>query len=248
MKLYWLLVLLPTAVAFLLYMRFKNVKFIQFSFIETLYVILPVFVFSYLGGRLDVVLHNDVLLGHNYNIKQLVKIYFAESGFGNPLGFTFSILTLFIVVKEFIAKERFLQAIDKFILLATFIYIFGNLGCFLDGHLVCRGTPTNLPWGCCYTFTKQPSPIPLHPIKLYYAIFFLFVFLFALLSRKMKNGILYVIIMIAIQSFFFMLDFIRIKGYIIEFLSYRQIIYLLNISITLLFYKLYIKKSVTQKL
>ncbi|MBK9793565.1 MAG: hypothetical protein IPP60_10800 [Sphingobacteriales bacterium] len=75
MKLYWLLVLLPTAVAFILYMRFKTSKFIQFSFIETLYVILPVFVFSYLGGRLDVVLHNDVLLGHNYNIKQLIKIF-----------------------------------------------------------------------------------------------------------------------------------------------------------------------------
>ncbi|MFN8295520.1 MAG: prolipoprotein diacylglyceryl transferase family protein [Chitinophagales bacterium] len=240
---YWLLVLLPLAAAFLLYMRFKTAKFIRFSFIEALYVILPVFVFSYLGGRLDVVLHNDVLLNHNYNIKQLVKIYFTESGFGNPLGYTFSILTIFIIVKEFITPQKFLQAIDKFILLASFVYIFGNLGCFLDGHLACRGTPTNMPWGCYYRFSNNPSLLPLHPVKLYYTIFFSFAFLFALLAPKMKNGKLYIIIMAAIQLFFFLIDFIRVQAYMISTISFRQVVYIINVLLVLYFNKMCIEKT-----
>ena len=240
---YWILVLLPTAVAFLLYIRFRTAKFIQFSFLETIYVILPVYVFSYLGGRLDVVLHNNVLLGQNYDIKQLIKIYFTESGFGNPLGYTFSILTLFIVSKEFLPQNKFLPAIDKFILLASFIYIFGNLGCFLDGHLVCRGTPTTMPWGCYYRFTNNPSSIPFHPIKLYYSIFFAIAFIFAMLSKKMKNGNLYIIIMLSNQLFFFLLDFIRVKAYMFGFLSFRQVIYILNSILILLFYYKIVRKK-----
>ena len=223
-------------------MRFKTAKFIQFSFAETLYVILPVFVFSYLGGRLDVVIHHNILINHTYNIKQLIKIFFVESGFGNPLGYTFSILTLFIVSKEFLPTNKFLPAIDKFILLACFIYMFGNLGCFFDGHLVCRGTPTSMPWGCLYNFTKNTSSIPLHPIKLYYAIWFGMLFFIALFTKRIKNGNLYVIIRIATQLFFYVLDFIRVEAYMFSFLSIRQVIYIINCWIVLFFYKSIIVK------
>lgn len=245
MTIYWLLVLLSTAVAFLLYMKFKTAKFIQFTAIETLYVILPVFVFSYLGGRLDVVIHHNILIDHTYNLKQLIRIFFVESGFGNPLGYTFSILTLFIVSKEFLPNNKFLPAIDKFILFACFIYTFGNLGCFFDGHIACRGTPTDMPWGCLYNFTKNPSAVPLHPIKLYYSIWFTLFFLFAIFTKKIKDGNLYVVIMISTQLFFFVLDFIRIEAYMFGFLSIRQVIYILNSFLVLFFYYGIVRKVQT---
>jgi len=243
MNLYWLLVLLSTAVAFLLYMRFKTAKFISFSFTETLCVILPVFVFSYIGGRLDVVIHHTILIEHIYNIKQLIKIFFVQSGFGNPLGYTFSIVSLFVVSKEFLPANKFLPAIDKFILLACFIYIFGNLGCFFDGHWVCRGTPTTLPWGCLYRFTKNPSNVPLHPIKLYYAFWFALCFLISIFAKRIKVGNLYVLVMISTQLFFFIFDFIRVKAYMFGCLSIRQIIYTINCIIVLLFYWTIIRKK-----
>lgn len=242
MNIYWLLVLLSTIVAFLLYMRLKTAKYIQFSFLETMYVIFPVFVFSYIGGRLDVIIHHNILIEHIFNIRQLVKIFFLESGYGNPLGYTCSILALFIVSKEFLSVDKFLHAIDKFILLASFICIFGNLGCFIDGHAVCRGIPTSMPWGCMYNFTKYPSNTPLHPIKLYYTVWFTICFVISLFSKRIITGNLYVIIMIATQIFFFFLDFIRVEAYEIYFLTIRQVIYIVNCFFVFLFYCVIIRK------
>lgn len=235
--------LLSTAVAFLFFMYLRLGKFAQFTFAETFWVIFPVFVISYLGSRLDIIIHDNILLQHEYHLRNLFKLFFTDSGYGNGLGITFSIFSLFFITHGLIPENKFLPALDKFIFLVSFCYIFGNLGCFFDGHLACRGIPTTMPWGCKYTFTTHPSILPLHPLKLYYSIFFILLTLFLAVIKPLKNGKLYVIGMLIVLLFFYFMDFLRTNRYNFGLISFRQLIYLLNALLAGIFYFVKIKKS-----
>lgn len=236
---YWLVIFIVTTVAFIIFTKYKTKKLLQFSYIETSAIIITIFVFGYIGGRIDCIIQYEILQENKINsIRQFVKSFFYNSGFKNPLSFMFAILSLFsLSIHYYKNKIRFLQALDKFIVFAAFCFVFGNFACFFDGHTGCRGTSSNLPWACTYSFSNNKSIVPLHPVQLYYSLFFTVVFIISLLLKEKKEGNLFLIFMSITNIFFIFMDFIKERQIILYNISYSQIIYLTNVVITIVLTK-----------
>jgi prolipoprotein diacylglyceryltransferase len=233
---YWLLILISTTIAFLIFAKLRTKKLIPFSIVETAAIVFPVFIFGYIGGRIDCVIQYNILQNHTVkNIQDFVHTFFFSGGFKNPLAHTFAIIALFAISRQYFDdKIRFLKALDKFIIFVAFCFIWGNIGCFFDGHSGCRGTPTNLFWGCTYSFSSNKSSIPLHPAQLYCALFYSIIFVTSLGLPKLKAGTLFTVFMCVGNLFLFLLDFIKERQIIFYNISYGQIIYFTNIFITII--------------
>ncbi|MBK6273934.1 MAG: prolipoprotein diacylglyceryl transferase [Chitinophagales bacterium] len=244
LNIYWLSVLSPLVIAFLLFAKFNFREFKPFSYYHTAVIIISVVVFGYFGSRIGHVIQYNMLFKHNVNsVSSFIHSFFYDAGYKLPIGYLFSFLTLIAVNVYFDENNDYLRALDKFALFASFVSIFGNLGCFFDGHHGCRGTETSLPWGCYYTFTKLPSTIPLHPMQLYSVFLMTIIFLWMLFSKQRKYGEKFIISLLIVDTYNFFIDPIRERFTLFYNISFCQIIYFLNILVLLFIYFRFVKSN-----
>ena len=79
-------------------------------------------------------------------------------------------------------RATFLQWLDVLLPASTFGFAFDWIGMFLSGHSY--GKPTNLFWGVTYDAINVRYTVPVHPVQLYYALFFLLLTFLLLVVRR----------------------------------------------------------------
>lgn len=82
---------------------------------------------------------------------------------------------------------------------------FGRIGNFINGELY--GTPTTLPWGTIFPGTNEPR----HPTQIYEALYntAIFLILFKLRNKKLRDGQLFGLFMILYSIFRFSVEYLK---------------------------------------
>jgi len=135
-----------------------------------------------------------LLGGRGFSVISEYNVYFRE-----PLRFlifwdgSFSILGGAIgigIVLYFVTRGHrttFLQWLDALFPAATLGMVFEWLGAFFSGHNY--GRPTDMFWGVTYDAMNVRYSVPIHPIQLYYALFFFFLTFVLLIIRKRSKRV-----------------------------------------------------------
>ncbi len=129
-----------------------------------------------LGGRLFAILDEYKV----YLRDPLRTVVFWDGGFsflGGAIGIG---IVLCLVTRGH--RSTFLQWLDILIPATTFGLVFSWLGGFFSGHAY--GSPTDFFWGVTYDAMNVRYAVPIHPVQLYYALFYFFLTFLLLVVRK----------------------------------------------------------------
>lgn len=133
----------------------------------------PQYLLAFLiGGRLIAVLSQ-----YRVYVNDPLRIFMMHDGNISFLGAAIGIgVLLFFATKD--SRTTYLQWLDVLVPATTFGLFFDWVGKFAAGQEY--GRPTDVPWGITYNVINVRYTVPVHPVQLYYAFFFL-VLTFALL-------------------------------------------------------------------
>lgn len=92
---------------------------------------------------------------------------------------------LFYVTREH--RTTFLQWLDALVPATSFGLVFEWLGAFFAGDSY--GRPTDLFWGVTYDAIDVRYAVPIHPVQLYYALFFFLLTFLLLVVRKREKRV-----------------------------------------------------------
>lgn len=133
---------------------------------------------AFVGGRMMAVLAQ-------YRVymqpDDLFRMFHVHDGNFSFLGAVIGI-ALVLFVKRRHSRTTFLQWLDILTPAACFGLAFDWLGKFFAGQAY--GTPTDVPWGVTYDSMAVRYAVPVHPVQLYYAIFFAILTFLLLVVRK----------------------------------------------------------------
>jgi phosphatidylglycerol:prolipoprotein diacylglycerol transferase len=134
-----------------------------------------------LGGRAFTVLENFRLYTKDWS-----RVLVLWDGNFSFLGAATGIaIVLYLSARQ--SRTTFLQWLDVLLPAATFGLVFDWLGKFAAGQSY--GAPTDMPWGVTYDSFAVSYTIPIHPVQLYYAVFyFLLTFLLLIVRRHSKRA------------------------------------------------------------
>jgi len=122
-----------------------------------------------------------VLANYRVYIKDPLRLFiFWDGGFsyiGGAIGIG---IVLYWTTRQ--QRTTFLQWLDVLLPAACFGLAFEWLGKFFAG--ISYGKPTDVFWGITYDSIGVRYVVPVHPVQLYYAFFFLFLTFLLLLIRK----------------------------------------------------------------
>lgn len=139
------------------------------------------YVFAFLfGGRCFAVLAEYRV----YLLEPLRVVILWDGGFsflGGAIGIA---LVLFFATRGH--RTTYLQWLDALFPATTLGLVFEWLGAFFSGHAY--GSPTDVFWAVTYDAMDVRYAVPIHPVQLYYAIFFfLLTFLLLVIRQKTKR-------------------------------------------------------------
>ncbi|MFH0770683.1 MAG: prolipoprotein diacylglyceryl transferase family protein [Candidatus Peregrinibacteria bacterium] len=152
-----------------------------------------------LAGRLIA-----IITEYRVYIGDPLRIFIVWDGGFSFLGGAIGIaLVLFLVTRHY--RTTFLQWLDILLPALSFGLAFSWFGEFASGHAY--GIPTDMPWGVVYDTLNVRYTVPIHPVQLYYSIFY-FILTFVLLIVRKYSGragaeTLIGIVLAAIATFFF---------------------------------------------
>lgn len=129
-----------------------------------------------IGGRAVAILAN-----YRVYLRDPLRLFiFWDGGFsylGGALGIG---VILHWVTRQH--RSTFLQWLDALLPAASFGLMFDWIGKFTSGHSY--GAPTDVPWAVTYDALHVRYVVPVHPVQLYYALFFLIVTFLLLVIRQ----------------------------------------------------------------
>ncbi len=150
------------------------------------------------GGRVMAVLSE-----YKVYLREPLRVFFLTDGGFSFLGGAIGIgVVLYLATRGH--RSIFLQWLDALVPATTLGLVFAWVGSFLSGKAY--GRPTDVLWGVTYDAPDIRYAIPLHPVQLYYALFF-FVLTFVLLvirkrSKRVGAETLIGILLASIATFF----------------------------------------------
>lgn len=139
------------------------------------------YVFTFLfGGRLFA-----IIADYQVYLREPLRIVMVNDG-----GFAFigGIIGMGVVLAMVTRGHRsiFLQWLDALVPAAALGMVFAWLGSFFSGEAY--GRPTDMLWGVTYDAPNVRYAIPVHPVQLYYALFyFALTFLLLVIRKKSKR-------------------------------------------------------------
>lgn len=151
-----------------------------------------------LGGRLVSILAQYPVYFHDP-----LRMFILWDGGFNFLGAAIGIsVVLFFVTRQ--QRTTFLHWLDVLLPATTLGLVFSWLGAFVSGSAY--GKPTDIFWGIVYDFPSVRYAVPIHPVQLYYALFYLVLTFLLLVIRKRAKRVgaetLFGIIIAAAGTFF----------------------------------------------
>ncbi len=154
-------------------------------------------------GRLFAVLAN-----YPVYTKHLFQIFIVTDGAFSFIGGAIGIAIVLFAVTH-VQRATFLQWLDVLLPAVTFGLAFDWIGMFLAG--VSYGKPTNVFWGVAFDTFHVRYTVPIHPVQLYYALFYFFLTFALLLVRRYSSRAgaetLFGILVMTLGVFFF--EFLR---------------------------------------
>lgn len=109
------------------------------------------------------------------------RVFFMHDGNFSFLGMAVGI-GIVLYIKQRASRTTFLQWLDVLLPATAFGLTFDWLGKFAAGQAY--GRPTDVFWGVTYDAFNVRFAVPVHPVQLYYAIFYLFLTFTLLIVRK----------------------------------------------------------------
>lgn len=133
-----------------------------------------------LGGRLTAILSE-----YKAYVREPLRSFYLHDGNFSFLGGAIGIgVVLYFATRGH--RTTFLQWLDSLLPAATLGLVFSWMGSFFAGDAY--GKPTDLFWGVIYDSSSVRYTIPLHPVQLYYALFyFLLTFLLLIIRKRSKR-------------------------------------------------------------
>jgi len=221
--------------AFIMLIRYKQWK--SFGLFPALLFFAGLFIIGSFGSKsfeaIEAILTNDAAIKQFSFWKMLTGEQGGKRWFGAVFA-SFFVIYLFIRITK---KNEVLALLDEFLIAVSGGVVIGKMGCFLSGH-GCYGVPSNLPWAMRVPHGSFPSILPVHPTALYDAIVYatLFIFLWKLSKHKKHNGQPTIIFLFVICICSILIEILRINEAVILSMSMAQIIYLLLLVGTIVFY------------
>lgn len=192
---------------------------------------------GYVGSRFIEVIEAIIINNAAAQKYSFIELLTKQGGMRWYGALLFNFMAFYFIIKIF-NKKQLLGLIDEIVLAAAGGLIIGKVGCAISGH-GCYGIPTNLPWGMRFPYGTMPSYLPVHPTPLYDAIVYtlLFVFLIWIGRSKKYNGqlIVYFLMISCITSI--LIEIIRTNEPVLFNMSLAQVVYLVLLVSTLIFYK-----------
>lgn len=134
----------------------------------------------FLGGRGCAIIANYPSYVHD-PLRMIVLSDGDFSFIGGAIGIA---VVLFYSTREH--RTTFLQWLDALLPATTLGLVFEWLGSFLSGHAY--GKPTDAFWGVTYDAENVRYSVPIHPVQLYFAVFFfLLTFLLLVIRKRAKR-------------------------------------------------------------
>lgn len=134
-----------------------------------------------LGGRATAILADY----RGYVSDPLYALYLNDGNFsylGGAIGIG---VVLYFATRGH--RTTFLQWLDSLLPAATLGLVFSWLGSFFAGDAY--GKPTDMFWGVIYDSASVRYTIPLHPVQVYYALFYFFLTFLLLIIRKRSKRV-----------------------------------------------------------
>lgn len=156
-----------------------------------------------LGGRILAIIGNYESYVHN-----ILRVFIISDGGFSFLGGAMGVgLVLFWSTRN--QRTTFLQWLDVLFPATTFGLAFDWFGMFLSAQAY--GKPTNVPWGVVMDTFNVRYTVPIHPVQLYYAFFYLALTFVLLLIRKhaRRAGAETLVGIIAATTAVFVFEFFR---------------------------------------
>lgn len=133
---------------------------------------------AFVGGRMMAVLSQYRVYLQPDDAFRMFHVHDGNFSFlGAVIG-----IAMVLFVKRRHSRTTFLQWLDILTPAACFGLAFDWLGKFFAGQAY--GTPTDTPWGVTYDSMTVRYAVPVHPVQLYYAIFFAVLTFLLLVVRK----------------------------------------------------------------
>lgn len=131
-----------------------------------------------LGGRLFAVIEQYRVY---LKADDALRVFFLHDGNFSMFGAAFGIAVVLYVLRGQ-SRTTFLQWLDVLTPATCFGMSFDWLGKFAAGQDY--GTPTDMFWGVTYDSMTVRYAVPIHPVQLYYAVFFFLITFILLVVRK----------------------------------------------------------------
>jgi phosphatidylglycerol:prolipoprotein diacylglycerol transferase len=129
-----------------------------------------------LGGRVAAILGD-----YRDYIKDPLRVFILWDGGFSFLGAVLGVAILLFVVNRG-QRSTYLEWLDVLVPPACLGLVFNEVGAFLAGQGY--GRPTDLPWAVTYDAMNVRYAVPVHPVQLYFAIFYLVLTFILLIVRK----------------------------------------------------------------
>lgn len=129
-----------------------------------------------LGGRVFA-----IIAEYRAYIKDPLSVFSINDGGFSLLGGSIGIALVLYILRR-TSRTTFLQWLDVLLPATTFGLAFEWLGKFAAGQAY--GKPTDVLWGITYDAINVRYAVPVHPVQLYYAIFFFLLTFILLVVRK----------------------------------------------------------------
>lgn len=129
-----------------------------------------------LGGRLGAILSE-----YRVYLRDPLRTFVVWDGNFSFLGAAIGIAIVLYASRQS-SRTTFLQWLDVLLPATTFGLVFDWLGKFAAGQAY--GRPTDIFWGVTYDAINVRYAVPIHPVQLYYALFYLLLTFLLLIVRK----------------------------------------------------------------
>ncbi len=129
-----------------------------------------------LGGRIAA-----IVAEYRVYLRDPLRIFIVWDGHFSFLGGAIGIAVVLYIFGR-TSRTTFLQWLDVLLPAPTFGLVFDWIGKFAAGQAY--GLPTNMFWGITYDAMAVRYAVPIHPVQLYYAFFFLVLTFVLLIVRK----------------------------------------------------------------
>ncbi len=131
---------------------------------------------AFVGGRLFA-----IVAEYRSYFKDPISMVMVHDGNFSLLGGSIGIALVLYILRR-TSRTTFLQWLDVLLPATTFGLAFEWIGKFTAGQAY--GRPTDVPWGITYDAINVRYAVPVHPVQLYYAVFFFLLTFILLIVRK----------------------------------------------------------------